>query len=173
MPVSAKFYSRISQRLLGIIAAIAPDDPSIHDQVLYLMNRHFGIKCHLPGNSNPGLIAKIVFETLRAEIDAAVERSRRCREAAARRREAKKDTKSVAKNTDIATADKLTEASHKENLTPPAGNLPETPADVHEKAPIEKPSSHAPQRPCSFKPLKFRPVVTVRQRNKKKFSRRR
>lgn len=90
LPVSKKFYARIRERVLSVLGALGIA-PGLTDDycadVMRLVDRHLagGMAAVSPGACRYGE-SLVIFLTLREEIDRAVERSRRAREAAARRR---------------------------------------------------------------------------------------
>lgn len=162
MPVGANFYSRLAQRVSSIIADLGYNADSAElEEVMYLVNVHLGRQPDPQRDNSLSFVSRVIFQTLRAEIDAAVVRSRRCREAAARRRAARESSLS-------------TESAPLSVATPEPENPQPQPAP--DKTAKQQPAVHAgkqrhttPQRQCSVQRLKFRPVVNVRQRNYAKF----
>ena len=86
MPVSAIFYSRMRERISSIFTAMnGRPDEAREKEVMYLVNVHLGTIARDNRYKKVNFISRVVFEALRAEIDAAVERSRRARVRAAAR----------------------------------------------------------------------------------------
>ena len=159
MPVSAKFYSRLTLRIRTILSDLGYNaDSDEMEEVMYLVNLHLGMNPALRKDSSLGFVSRVIFLTLQAEIDAAVARSRRCREAAMRRRESRE----VSHPVDITPAEPISTLSSK----------PQTDSFLDKYTGV-KPADHQPtgrhtQQPekDSFKRLKFRPVVNLRKRKK-------
>ena len=92
MPVSAKFYARLVERIRTILRDCLFSDISCANRekrILYLINKYLCPKGSFTRPQGEDPICTIIFQTLRAEIDAAVERSRRARARAAARRAAR------------------------------------------------------------------------------------
>ena len=92
MPVSAKFYARLVERIRTILVDCQFSDTSCANRerrILYLINKYLCPKGSFTRPNGDDPVCNIIFQTLRAEIDAAVERSRRARARAAARRAAK------------------------------------------------------------------------------------
>lgn len=92
MPVSAKFYARLVERIRTILRDCLFNDTACVNRerrILYLVNKYLCPKGSITRPQGEDPICTIIFQSLRAEIDAAVERSRRARARAAARRAAK------------------------------------------------------------------------------------
>ena len=87
MTVSAAFYSRIRQRVSSIFVNLGGHpEPAREKEVMYLVNVYLGAIARDKRHNKINFLSRVVFESLRAEIDAAMERSRRARARAAARR---------------------------------------------------------------------------------------
>lgn len=95
MPVSAKYYTRLYERILNILRALDRNRFSL-ERIMYLINIHLGVPKSELLWQDPGMIDRVIFETLRADIDAAIARSARARAAAARRRALKQAQAALA-----------------------------------------------------------------------------
>ncbi len=153
MPVSAKFYKRLIDRISTIIVALSlPDSAQIENETLTLI-RHYLTSGNIENTCAD--IARIIFLTLRAEIDAAIERSRRARAAAARRRQSLQDAGSLREsqfNAAFLHQSQFDEASRKaaktakeiENQanglenTPPVNNAPASPTAPSESSELSE-----------------------------------
>ena len=92
MPVSAKYYARLCERVRTILNDCLFSEQACANRerrILYLINRYMCPKAGLVCPQGDDPICNIIFQTLRAEIDAAMERSRRARQSAALRRAAR------------------------------------------------------------------------------------
>ena len=89
MPVSAKFYARICERVNSVVSTLMPPNADRRrDKVLRLIHAYLtdpvasaALLAEYKDN-----VCNVIFLTLRAELDAAIERSRRARARAAGRR---------------------------------------------------------------------------------------
>ena len=139
MSVSAKFYARICERVNSVVSALMlPNADRRRDKVLRLVHAYL---------TDPGALAVLraeckdnicvtIFLTLRAELDAAIERSRRARARAAGRRalgqsEEKTDAAPIVENP----CSPDTSAVAAENVRPAA---PERQATPKRDAPSDK-----------------------------------
>ena len=89
MPVSAKYYARLCERVRTILNDCLFSEQACANRerrILYLINRYMCPKAGLVCPQGDDPICNIIFQTLRAEIDAAMERSRSARARAAARR---------------------------------------------------------------------------------------
>lgn len=86
LPVSRKFLARIRSRVSDVLASIGKTDTSFLDHVMAIIHAYFeGRLPDLPAATDDSYCCHLIFLTLRAEIDAAILRSRRARESARRR----------------------------------------------------------------------------------------
>ncbi len=90
LPVSRKFYARMHERVLSVLDALGIDKALTGEysaEVMTLIDRHLsGETVSFSATACPHPESMVIFLTLRTEIDMAIARSRRAREAAARRR---------------------------------------------------------------------------------------
>ncbi|MDE6378764.1 MAG: hypothetical protein K2K72_08480 [Duncaniella sp.] len=96
--VSRKYYEDLKSRVEEIAAAVCPRDPHrLADEVMEYVGRFL---CDPSAGFDPdpsfSRESDIVFMTLRADIERAVERSRQAKARAAARRRAKEDAAGVA-----------------------------------------------------------------------------
>ena len=90
LPVSKKFYARIRERVLSVVGALGVATDFTDDycvDVMRLIDRYLaGAMATVTPETCRHDESRVIFLTLRDEIDMAVKRSRRARESAARRR---------------------------------------------------------------------------------------
>ena len=151
LPVSKKFYVRIRERVLSVLGALGIATDLTDDycaDVMRLIDRHLaGDMATVSPEACRHGESRVIFLALRDEIDMAVKRSRRAREAASRRRcAAQSGVPPVIESPEVA----IPEA------TPVNGNdVPET-ASCTPVAPFPGPSWRRAGRPNLKKRLKTR-----------------
>ena len=131
MPVSAKFYARICERVNSVVSTLmVPNADRRRDKVLRLIHDYLtdpvasaALLAEYKDN-----VCNVIFLTLRAELDAAIERSRRARARAAGRRalglsEKKPDAVPIVENPCSPDAS----AAAAEDVRPAAPERPVTP----------------------------------------------
>lgn len=148
MPVSAKFYARICERVNSVVSVLmVPNADRRRDKVLrlihdYLTNPVASAALLAEYKDN---VCNVIFLTLRAELDAAVERSRRARARAAGRRalgqsEEKPDAVPIVENpcnpdTSAAAAENVRPATPERQATPKRDAV-RTPSAQSDKSPV-------------------------------------
>ncbi len=88
-PVSAKFYARLCERVRSILVSLQCYEAWREKAILHQMVRYISTGKSAAAATNKDTIGRVIFQSLRAEIDSAIERSRRARASAARRKAAK------------------------------------------------------------------------------------
>lgn len=88
-PVSAKFYARLCERVRSILVGLQSYEAWREKAILHQMVRYISTGKSAASATNKDTIGRVIFQSLRAEIDSAIERSRRARASAARRKAAK------------------------------------------------------------------------------------
>lgn len=99
LPVSTKFYKRLTDKVLGILKEIHA--PQLAEPMIEFIDRYLADREVAP-QDNLRYSLFIIFTALRPEIDAAIERSAAARRRAAERREARSFA-AEAKETGVAT----------------------------------------------------------------------
>lgn len=88
LPVSRKFLARIHSRVSDVVAALGRSDTDFLDHIMADIHGYLaGRLPDSPAVADERYCCHLIFLTLRAEIDAAIIRSRRARECARRRAE--------------------------------------------------------------------------------------
>ena len=135
LPVSRKFLARIRDRVSEVLASIGKEDTDFLELIMAMIHGYLaGCLPQLPAAGDHHYSCHLIFLTLRAEIDAAVVRSRRAREIARRRalmrREAGTETMQPSGGvvsppaSDVTATTAMSEISHTE---------PEEPVDEAER----------------------------------------
>ena len=170
MPVSAKFYTRIRERVHSVISALSlPDSDSREDGILRLIVTYLTASA----NTRPeheltdllrGYTDKIcvtIFLTLKAEIDAAIKRSRRARTLAATRR--RKQSANTTESTTNCTPHKDIPSTSAESYAQPESSAQPAQPDLSATTATPKPSAttaklHHTHTPRHRYGIKFRPL---------------
>lgn len=96
LPVSVKYYARLKARVDSVFASLRLDSGDCAALTMSIIDRYLSTgKYELGAGSRPESL--VVFLSLKDEIDTAMERSRRARERAAKRRDAMKTAGEVDK----------------------------------------------------------------------------
>ena len=152
MPVSAKFYARLVERIRTILRDCLFSDTACVNRerrILYLINKYLCPKGSITRPQGEDPICNIIFQTLRAEIDAAIERSRRARARAAARRAAKAladnsaltDRSDNSDNSDNSDGSDLSDKSDPSALSDPSAM-----SDPSEKSSPSSPSASSDKK---------------------------
>ncbi len=106
LPVSRKFLARIRQRLTDLLATLGHTDSTSLESIMSMILAYLnGNPPSLPSPSDESYCFHIIFLTLRAEIDTAVERSRRARERARLRAEQRRHVTTASKPSPVTLDD--------------------------------------------------------------------
>ena len=153
MPVSAKFYARICERVNSVVSTLmVPNADRRRDKVLRLIHDYLtdpGASAALLAEYKDN-VCTVIFLTLRAELDAAIERSRRARARAAGRRaleqtEEKTDAAPLADNSSLS--DRPAEPVRDDSAATSVSQIKGRPNN-----------SHLHNKPRSRYGLNFRPI---------------
>ena len=96
LPVSRKFLARIRSRVSDVLVSLGKTDTDFIEHIMATIHAYLdGTLPDLPTATDDRYCCHLIFLTLRAEIDAAVLRSRRARESARRRAEIRRQSADV------------------------------------------------------------------------------
>ena len=160
LPVSVRFYRRLSTRVNEIISTLHTAGSSLSaGDVMKLVDSYLqGDKIESPAELNH-LDGYIIFLTLKAEIDTAIARSQRARQSAALRRSSVNTTSAIPSVTAAAPSAPATNTP-----SAPAANTPSCPAAT--PFPPHTPKSSATSsRPRNIHSLRWTKVTGSSRRN--------